>query len=124
MTDINLFQERLQTIKQNQWEKLFALLNNLEKTDDSEDSIDQFLRLIYDLGIILNFDWSEWGEAKHILDNKKQNYEDLDLITLCKLLTTIIRADRFSDGLLAYNLSNGMVFKVLQSIKHKVQAKS
>jgi len=39
------------------------------------------------------------------------------MITLCKLLTTIIRADRFSDGYMLSAFKHGDILEILKELK-------
>ena len=59
----------------------------------------------------------EWPEGKAMLQNKSQDFDNLDLATLCKLITTIIRADRFNDGYLISRFENGTILKIIKAIK-------
>jgi hypothetical protein len=78
----------------------------------------RFVRIVYDLKLVLNFDWGRWSDGKAMLQNKDQDYSTLDTLTLCKLLTLIIRQDRFYDGYLISNLNNGTVLKILKALKN------
>jgi len=46
-----------------------------------------------------------------------QEFENLDSITLCKLLTTIVRADRFNDGLMISYFNDGTISAIIQDLK-------
>ncbi len=91
---------------------------------ENSEVVNRFLDTVHELNIAPNFDWVNWEEGRNILQNKQQDYEHLKTITLCKLLTSIIRADRFSDGFLVGNFENGVIAKIVLSLKHKVQTSS
>ena len=76
---------------------------------DWSDITQSFVKTAYELKLVLNFDWGEWPEGKAMLQNKSQDFDNLDLATLCKLITTIIRADRFNDGYLISRFENGTI---------------
>jgi len=65
------------------------------------------------------FDWVKWNEGKEILEKKA--YKDQDIITLCKLLTTIARADRFCEGFLFSAFKDGGILAILTEIKRKIE---
>ena len=72
-----------------------------------------FYKSLYDENMIKMFDWSKWGsEAKKYL-NDPLKLEKADLPTIQKLFTTIIRADRFNEGLLADMIENGTILNLL-----------
>ncbi len=68
--------------------------------------------------------------AEHVIDIHKghfnrwyhaaeTDYYSLDPLTLCKLLTLIVLADRFTDGNLVYELENGNDLNILKALSQK-----
>lgn len=138
MIELEKFQDHLNTIKQEDWEKLFTKLTESEKVNsfgDVEESqqnedgtftfpywntsviVDDVLTIINELQLAPSFDWNSWEEGRLILKSKDFDFTTLDTFTLCKFFTTIIRANRFIDGYLVYNFENGNVFKIISAIK-------
>jgi hypothetical protein len=138
MIRLENLQEHIQTLKANDWNRLFALLSEIDATEkfgeikgadkitdgfttfpywSSSDIVDKVFRLIKELDLVPVFDWTSWDEGNRILKSQEFDYSTLDTITLCKLLTTIVRTDRFSDGFLVLNFENGVVPKILRAIK-------
>ncbi|MDP3682724.1 MAG: DUF6508 domain-containing protein [Ignavibacteria bacterium] len=136
------FSIHLKSLTKNDWQKLFSLqheienaekfgkLRGFEKLPDGsnhfplwtwEEITSRFFRIVHELGIIPVFDWTSWVEGKLIIENKNQDYTILDVETLCKLLTMIIRADRFNDGFLIVNLVNGTIIKIIKALQTKIQ---
>ncbi len=70
---------------------------------------------------MINFDWGEWEEGKEIISNKNFDYNTLDITTKCKIITTIVRADRFREGFLVKCFEEGVILKVLKSIEKNLQ---
>ena len=140
MENLEDFKEHLKTISLNDWCKLFELLPEIEKTErfgelvinqkdgifnfpyyDSSNIVTRFVKVSYELKIVPTFDWMKWKEGKVVLENETEvDFESFDEITLCKFIGTIIRADRFSEGYLVSNFKNGVVQKILQSLKNKI----
>ena len=137
---INLleFPAHLKTLSKNDWEKLFDILPELEKPQlfgqlkgmvKSEDGtismpywdwskiISDFLRIINELNLVIDFDWGSWEEGKAILKKEKQDFGSLDAVTLCKLMTAIIRSDRFMDGALISRFEDGTMQKIIKALK-------
>jgi len=72
-----------------------------------------FYKSLYDENMIKMFDWSKWGsEAKKYFTDPLK-LEKADLPTIQKLFTTIIRADRFSEGLLGDMIDDGVILNLL-----------
>ncbi len=138
MIELEKLQEHIRTLTTNDWDGLFSLLPEIEATKkfgelksgekledgslifpywSSSKIVDKVFELIHELDIVPVFDWTSWDEGKSILNNQDFNYSNLDTITLCKLLTTIVRADRFNDGFFVLNFENGVIPKIIKAIK-------
>ena len=81
------------------------------------DITTEFNKTVHDMKLIVSFDWPDWEEGSKLLRDHKQTFQDLDEITLCKLMTVIVRADRFSDGTLVGALEDGTISKILSALK-------
>lgn len=142
MIELENFQEYLKTIKLNDWNKLFDLIEIIEKTKNfgelvfpenlkenefglpywiANEIVEKFLEVVYELNLIIVFNWTKWKEGAEILNNKEQNFENYDIITLCKLITAIVRSDRFCDGNLVGNFENKNIEKILRALKNKLE---
>ncbi|MGI8581233.1 MAG: DUF6508 domain-containing protein [Chitinophagaceae bacterium] len=141
MIELSKLEDHLKTIQADQWRKVFELLPEIKQSeylgeiefDDQKNDIKQlpywknseivnkFIDTVYNLNIIPAFDWTNWEEGKLILKNSKQDLEQFDQVTLCKLLTVIIRTDRFCDGFLNTNFENNTIPKILESLKNKTK---
>jgi hypothetical protein len=140
MTELKDLPLRLKTLSQSEWSKLFDLIPEIEKTisfgklsagvrDESginvfpswqaSPIVDRFCKVAYELNIIAVFDWSSWDEGYKILADPKGNFELLDAVTLCKLITLIVRADRFNDGVLIGCFESGTMTKITLALKNK-----
>ena len=138
MVKLEEFQDHLQTIKQEDWERFFAKLQEIEEVNSFGDEVesqqnedgtfsfpywnnsfmvDDICSIINELQLAPSFDWNSWKEGRLILESKDFDFTTLDTFTLCKFFTTIIRANRFMDGYLVYNFENGNVFKIISAIK-------
>jgi hypothetical protein len=79
--------------------------------------------VILDLKLTPVFDWIGWDYGKEIVMQKDHEIPELDNLTLCKLLTVILRADRFNDGFLLLNFENGTMLKILQNLQRNYEKK-
>lgn len=84
----------------------------------SVQTLRHFVAVFYEINLCVVFDWISWSEGERLLNKKSLDYTTLDTVTLCKLLTAVVRADRFNDGLLIANFKNGVVPKIIPAIKH------
>lgn len=135
MTELETFSQQLQTIKKEDWDKLFSLLPEIKKTNKFGDCnpeksllapwtwdkiVSDFVHVFYDINLCVVFDWGKWEKGKTILKQNDFDFSSLDSVTLCKLLTTIVRADRFNDGFLISEFERGTITKILETLKQNV----
>ncbi len=134
----------IEKLSKNDWEKLFALIPIIESTKDFvieggliEDDNDpdsftitpikeakvvfDFERIMYDLDLVIDFNWPAWDEGRAIVEKGK--YSNLDTITLLKILTAFIRNNRFCDGALAERFEDRTIEKILRRIEDNIKNK-
>lgn len=74
---------------------------------------------MYDNGFITDFDWTKWEPAEEIFKNHKL-IKSLELLDIEFLLTTIIRKERFCEGVLMNAIDNGMILSILEQCRFLV----
>jgi hypothetical protein len=124
------------------WQPLLELIPEIQTTEQFEEDyieppknedgsinfphvfgteiVSKFLDVVYNIPIAINFDWGEWEEGKEIINDETFDYDTIDIPTKCKIITTIVRADRFSEGFLVRCFESGLILKVLKSIKSQI----
>jgi hypothetical protein len=107
------------------WHPLFALIPEIEQTTNfGEDSfspvIFKFLDLCYRLHLVIDFNWPDWNEGRALTSPNNPALRTIDLLTACKLLTAIIRNDRFCEGALSAAFEEGLIRKILYRIRELV----
>lgn len=80
--------------------------------------VEAFVRTLYEQGIILPFDWPNWTQEAEGYQVDPGNLDGVDLLTLRKLLTVHVRADRFAEGHLASMFENGHIVAILRRLRH------
>jgi hypothetical protein len=111
--------EKIESYNEQDWKPLFELIPEIEKTLKfgelsggekdrngvvqmpyyKESSIvTQFLKIVYELPIIISFEWSSWDEGREIAQNSNFDFSSIDVPTKCKLITALVRNDRFCEG--------------------------
>jgi O-acetyl-ADP-ribose deacetylase (regulator of RNase III) len=79
--------------------------------------VNRFIQVLYDEGFILHsFDWGVWLEEANRYVAEPIHLDSADLVTLQKLMTTHIRAEKFKSGHLAQILDNGHLLIVLNRL--------
>ncbi len=127
------------------WQPLFAVIPKIEGTsifgewaggEKDKDGViqlpycvsapvvSQFSEIVYAIPIIISFDWGSWDEGRKIASDEDFDFDTIDLVTKCKLITAIVRNDRFCEGALVSAFESGLILKILQSIEGEVRAKN
>jgi len=134
--------EQINSYSNDEWNRLLKLIPEIEKTqkfgkwkggDKDENGIitmpycisapivDEFFRIVYEMPIIINFPWPEWKEGIKFLQDNKFKFDGIDIPTKCKLITAIIRKDRFCEGALVSAFETGIILKILKSIERQLK---
>lgn len=79
--------------------------------------VDEFISTLYEQGIMIRFDWPTWSEEAKRYQSNRAALESADLLTVRKLLTTHVRAERFEEGHLARIFDEGLLTALLQRLK-------
>jgi len=82
---------------------------------DREDKVSDFVRAFYNCRIVYPFDWSGWDEGREMTG--WDDFSGIDMLTLRKLLTAIIRNDRFCEGALLSALEEGIIQRIVMAMK-------
>jgi hypothetical protein len=76
----------------------------------------QFLSYFYEELFVINFDWGSWDEGRQFLKSENPDYGSTDEVFCYKLITAIIRNDRFFEGALQANLENGTIHRIIERL--------
>jgi hypothetical protein len=132
--NLSEFPNRLASLKPNNWKPLIDLIPIIKNTKPisyypevkEEIGIIQmpyiieakvvrdFHDLIYSIGIIIDYDWVNWDEGRQIVNGGIEEISNLNLLTICKLITVIVRSARFSESELANFFESGFGLAVLK----------
>ena len=133
--------EKMRALTQVEWQLLFNLIPVIEATDkfteleevetledgtvespyfQPAEIVGELIDVVISLDLVTNWNWVEWEEGDDILCVTEQNFGKLKIITLCKLLTMVVKADEFDEGFLVSNFEDGTVLKILKALKRKV----
>jgi hypothetical protein len=138
------YREKIQSYTALDWKPLLELIPIIEKTEKfseiwqqkyTEDGVMimpyihphevfyQFDEIVYKIPIIISFDWGSWDEGRRMLQDESFNFDSIDIPTKCKLISAIVRNDRFCEGALVSAFRSGEMLKILKSIERQITSK-
>jgi ADP-ribosyl-[dinitrogen reductase] hydrolase len=79
--------------------------------------VDEFIDALHRQGMIIPFDWTSWRKEAECYQTDSEALETADLLTLRKLLTVHVRAERFAEGHLASVFESGHITAILHRLK-------
>ncbi|MDM8537128.1 DUF6508 domain-containing protein [Desulfobacterales bacterium HSG17] len=85
--------------------------------------VTKFMKIVYSLPVMIDFDWGAWEEGRKIANDEKFDFDTVDIPTKCKLITAIVRNDRFCEGALVSAFESGLILRVLKSIEKQLLEK-
>jgi hypothetical protein len=125
-----MIKNEIEGLTRQDWQPLFDLIPEIESTTKFSESfgmysapapiVDQFLEIVYSIPIIVDFDWPSWDEGREMGRDPGFDFDSVDLLSKCKLITAVVRNDRFCEGALASAFESGLILKVLKSIQKTV----
>jgi hypothetical protein len=136
-------EDKIKALTRQNWKPLLALIPKIENAAEfgkwsggtaDEDGVlqfpycvpapivSQFLEVVYAIPIIVSFDWGSWDEGRKMASDETFNFDSTDLVTKCKLITAIVRNDRFCEGALVSAFESGLIVKILKSIEKTVNS--
>lgn len=127
-------ENHLKTIPRAAWNRLLDLIPRLEQKEVfghwqgpehslylvPEWEVEHFFDEVHRLGLMVVFDWSRWEKGRLAWHNKVFDFSTMTLSELCKMITLLIRGDRFNEGLLVEAFDRGIVLRILKAIKLKL----
>lgn len=79
----------------------------------------QFEGIILRIPVMIVFDWGSWLQGSTMLSDKDFDFDSIDLVAKCKLITAIVRSDRFCEGALVGAFESGLILRILKSIERQ-----
>ena len=138
--DNQLIDEQLSMVPVEQWTRLFGLCElafitpygrwaggEVSISSSGQESIqvpyfvfsdqfNEFIKYLYEIGLIVPINWS----SSDRLESKE--IESADNVALVRMLISIVRGDRFIEGLLAEYAENGILTQIFTALKHQYQS--
>lgn len=135
------YKEIIGSISQQDWQQLFDLIPEIENTLDFGDmkkiekdengiiqmpfwipspTVKKFQKIVNELPIIIVFGWSSWDEGREMANDQNFDFDSIDVLTKCKLITAIIRNNKFCDGALVSAFQSGLILKILKSMQKQI----
>ncbi len=135
--------EIINAIPREDWQPLFELIPEIERSEEfgemlggndnekgemmwpfwvEEEVITRFRDIIYNLPVTVAFNYMEWDEGREMASEQDFDFDTIDVPTKCKIITAIMRNDRFCDGALISAFESGLMLALLKSIQRQVMA--
>jgi hypothetical protein len=80
------------------------------------DALERLIRSLYELGVIVSFNWPDWHGDKTYA--RGRGLDTAPVADAVRMVTAIVRADRFSEGTIAAMLDDGTLLAALGRIRH------
>lgn len=137
----NNYEEKIYAFTYQDWKPIIKIIHKIEKTSyfgelgkleivengvyqesisTSAPIVSEFLEIVYSIPIIINFNWRIWKEGWEILNDENFDFNKLDIPMKCKLLTAVVRNDRFCEGALVLAFNSGLILNILKSIEKEI----
>ena len=137
----NNYKEKISAFTDQDWQPLFELTPTIRSTSkfgelvcgEKDDKgiiqfpytieapiVSQFRKIVYSLPIIINFNRGVWWKGGEIASDDNFDFDTLDIPTKCKLITAIVRHDRFCEGALVSAFESGLILRILKSIEKQI----
>ncbi len=127
-------EDHLVRIRMPDWQDLLNLIPVLEEKESygrwsgeeqqpyliPSEEVRQFQKLVYDLGLVVVYDWSRWEKGHTAWRLKAYDFNNMDVPELCKMITLLVRADRFTEGFLVEAFERRVVLRILLALRQKV----
>jgi len=135
------FREVINSYDRAKWEPMLALIPEIEKTRDfgrvaggekvaenvhmemyyvPDQVVRKFTEIAYEMPVIFDFDWMSWGEGSRMASDTTFDFDTIDIPEKCRVITGIVRNDRFCEGFLIRRFETGQVLRILKSIERQV----
>lgn len=136
--ELNPYKDKIESLSEQDWQTLLDLIPEIEKTESfgrvaespgqfphyvPEEIVNIFFEIVHRIGIIIPFDWTRWETGRLILKDKDFDFSTISLIDKCKVITMLIRLDRFSEGTFVEAFESGLILNLLKSIKIDIKKK-
>jgi len=136
------YRQKIYAYTREQWQPLMDLIPEIEealsfgekgggqKDPDGEMQmpytipayvVTQFVDIVYEMPLMVSFDWPAWEEGRKMANDPDFDFDSVDIPTKCKLITAVIRNDRFADGALVRAFESGLILKILKSIHRQLE---
>jgi len=131
------FNARLESMTYADWRPILAYIPRIQSTVSfgeyrpmaamfpywrAADIVIDFAKDCEAKGVMILFDWMNFVHAQAQLNAISRDFTHWDILGLCKLLTAILRGDRFNEGLLIQAFQKGLILDILLALDEKLKA--
>jgi hypothetical protein len=76
----------------------------------------EFVQAVCTAGLVVDFDWPSWASVGREIEADPEKLAAADLETVTKLLTIVVRSERFSEGSIAAAIKDGRLVRLLSRL--------
>jgi O-acetyl-ADP-ribose deacetylase (regulator of RNase III) len=80
------------------------------------DSVQAIIESLYELGVIVSFDWPEWHRTSPLFPDAA-GLTEAPVADAARLATTYVRGERFSEGAIQQSIENGALLAILNRLR-------
>ncbi|MDY1592007.1 MAG: DUF6508 domain-containing protein [Methanofastidiosum sp.] len=77
----------------------------------------EFYRELHEQGFVTNFNWLDSNPESNDLSHYYELLEDVDITSLRRLITIIVRHDKYNEGFFADVIDSGLLLDMLNKLK-------
>ena len=103
------------------FKELLALIPKIkEKSKYKEEEIlEELKKALYSSKVLVDFDFSAWEMVVKIAEDDDFDLSSLNILDLCKLLTSVIENSKYIQGGILEYFEDGTILNILESIQKK-----
>jgi hypothetical protein len=118
----NKQQQYLNTIPKEEFKKLIQLFDTVKERGNggkfmSSETFQELHQKLYDMKLVFDFKWMAWHKGWKNINDTSFDFSGCSLLDISMYFTAIFRADRFSDGTIEENFSNGTLDKIFKVLR-------
>ncbi len=116
------YEEEILEYSYKDFSNILSIIPRIKENEKvSHTLIPDFLLRVSESRILVSFNWGDWQEGNEIIEDENFDYNALDILGVCKLLTAIIQSERYIDGGLRDYFKDGTILKILEILDSKLK---
>ena len=124
MLDKEMFSENENSLMNYTYEdfkELFLLIPKITESNNynKKELLKALEEALYSSKVLVDFDFNSWELGLKIAEDENFDLSSLNIIDLCKLLTSILENSKYIHGGISEYFEDGTILKILEGIQKK-----